>query len=139
MVVLIDTNVIIDFISRREPFFNDAKMIIQLCAIGKIKGCIAFHSVADAFYILRKSISADGRKQALRKLCNFVTVVSCSHEKVCDVLDNANVTDVEDALQIECAKVFNASYIITRNISDFADSVVPAILPSDFVELIEDY
>jgi len=39
-----------------------------------------------------------------------------------------------DSLQVECARLVNADYIITRNISDFLSSPIPAILPEDFLK-----
>ena len=54
MKVLIDTNVLIDYMTHREPFFDEAKKIIGLCAENKIKGYIAAHSITDSFYIMRK-------------------------------------------------------------------------------------
>ena len=44
--ILIDTNVLLDYLLEREPFFEDAKNVILLCIKGKIKGCIAAHSIS---------------------------------------------------------------------------------------------
>ena len=52
--ILIDTNVLIDYLLERKPFFEDAKAIILSCVDGKVKGCIAAHSIPNIFYILRK-------------------------------------------------------------------------------------
>lgn len=38
MVILIDTNVALDFLTMREPFYDDAREIIQICAVGQIQG-----------------------------------------------------------------------------------------------------
>ena len=46
--ILVDTNVLLDYFLTREPFFNDAKQIIEKCAEGKINACIAAHSVSIA-------------------------------------------------------------------------------------------
>ena len=45
--ILIDTNVLLDYLLEREPFFEDAKNVILLCIKGKIKGCIAAHSISN--------------------------------------------------------------------------------------------
>lgn len=47
--ILVDTNVLLDYFLTREPFFNDAKQIIEKCAEGKINACIAAHSVSNMF------------------------------------------------------------------------------------------
>ena len=54
MVVLIDTNVIIDFLLKREPFGEAAEKILQKCAQKQLTGYMAFHSVPNIWYILRK-------------------------------------------------------------------------------------
>ena len=48
--ILIDTNVLIDYLLEREPFFEDAKDVILYCADGKVKGCIAAHSIHNMFF-----------------------------------------------------------------------------------------
>ncbi len=50
--ILIDTNVLLDYLLEREPFFEDAKEIMVLCTEGKAKGCIAAHSIPN-FQTLR--------------------------------------------------------------------------------------
>ena len=65
MRILIDTNVLVDYISERELYFNDADRIITLCADEKIDGSIAAHSVMDAFYITRKEYTVDQRRKIL--------------------------------------------------------------------------
>ena len=52
--ILVDTNVLLDYLLTREPFYKDAKNVILACVDGKVKGCIAAHSVTNMFFILRK-------------------------------------------------------------------------------------
>lgn len=47
--ILIDTNVLLDYLLEREPFFDDAKKVILLCTEGNTKGCIAAHSISNMF------------------------------------------------------------------------------------------
>ena len=54
MTVLIDTNVILDFLLTREPFYEAALKIVEKCASGELKGYIAFHSIPNLWYILRE-------------------------------------------------------------------------------------
>ena len=61
MVVLIDTNILIDYITMREPFYQNAHDIVKLCADKKIAGVVAVHSIPNVYYILRKKMdSANG-------------------------------------------------------------------------------
>ena len=66
MVVLIDTNVIIDFLVAREPFYDSALHVMEKCASGEAEGYMAFHSLTNLWYILRKSSDRD-KKVMVRK------------------------------------------------------------------------
>lgn len=136
MRVLIDTNILVDYIARRPSFAENAKAILKLCTEKQIDGCIAAHSVTNAFYILRKDITDDERRKILSRLCRLLTVVGIDKEKLISALENDDFSDFEDCLQAECAKEFKADYIVTRNINDFKNSAVPAILPDEFLKTV---
>lgn len=136
MKVLIDTNVLIDYISLREPFTHDAEKILSLCKDKKIQGCIAAHSIMNAFYILRKQFSVDERRDILKGLSVFLTVIGIDERKITASLENYDFADIEDCLQTECAKDFSADYIVTRNIKDFQNSMIPPILPDEFLKMV---
>lgn len=137
MVILVDTNVILDFLTMRQPYFGDAKNVIQMCAEERVEGYLAFHSLPNIFYILRKSHSEADRRKMLKKLCLVLKVTSASHEKVCDAIENDAFSDFEDCLQDECAQEILADYIVTRNIEDFQCSKVKAVTPQEFFKIIE--
>lgn len=52
MIILVDTNIALDFLTMRQPFYNDARKVIRLCASEKVQGYIAFISLPNIFYIL---------------------------------------------------------------------------------------
>ena len=134
MLVLIDTNVILDMLEKREPFYESSNDVLSLCASKKIKGYIALHSISNIFYILRKNYSAENRKRLLLGILKFLQVATASHENVRHALERNDFPDFEDCLQDECATQNHADYIITRNIDDFSSSNIPAITPLDFLE-----
>lgn len=126
--ILIDTNVLIDYLLEREPFFEDAKDVILSCADGKVKGCIAAHSIPNMFFILRKDYSAKERREVLSNLCSIFDVEGIDKAKLLAGLTNEDFSDFEDCLQMECAKSYGADYIVTRNISDYSTSEIKAIM-----------
>ncbi|MDR0517390.1 MAG: PIN domain-containing protein [Fibromonadaceae bacterium] len=134
MVVLIDTNVLIDFLQNREVNGEYANKIIEMCAKKAISGFMAAHSISNSFYILRKDYSVKERKEMLLGLCNIIDIVDIDKQKVITSLLNEDFSDFEDCLQMECAKRINADYIITRDLPDFFNSSIKAILPMDFVK-----
>lgn len=132
--ILIDTNILLDYLLEREPFFEDAKKIVVSCAEGKIKGCIAAHSIPNMFFILRKDYNATERREVLSNLCSIFDVEGIDKAKLLSGLANEGFSDFEDCLQMECAKSYGADYIVTRNVDDYSESDVKAIEPRDYLK-----
>lgn len=139
MVVLIDTNVLIDYPETREPYFEDACRLLLLCAEEKIEGYAAFHSIPNMFYIMRKTHSVKSRRAMLHETCSILTVTGASHKnkKVVDAINQEDFSDFEDCLQEQCAKEIKADYIVTRNINDFVSCKMKVISPNALVEKLE--
>ncbi len=137
MRVLLDTNVLLDYLAIRQPFAEDAKRIIMLCRDNAIDGVIAAHSVMNIFYILRKVFSIDERRVILTDLCEILTVVGIDKTKIISALGNYSFSDIEDCLQMVCAEDSAVDYIVTRNIKDFQGSKVPVVTPSEFLSIIK--
>lgn len=133
--VLVDTNVLLDYLLTREPFYKDAEKIVLACVDGKVKGCIAAHSISNMFFILRKDYNAEERREALLNLCRIFDIEGIDKAKLLSGLQNGDFSDFEDCLQMECAKAYGAEYIVTRNIDDYKTSEIKAILPKDYLEL----
>lgn len=117
------------------PFYEEAKKVVLACAEGKVKGCIAAHSIPNMYFILRKDYNEQDRREVLYNLCSVFDVEGIDKPKLLAGLQNEKFSDFEDCLQMECAKAYGAEYIVTRNISDYETSQVKAILPKDFLEL----
>ena len=137
MVILVDANVIIDYVASRELFYRDAYKIMEMCYSKKVEGYMAFHSVSIIWYILRKFIP-DGaeRRIWMRKILQMVQVTGASHDQVAKAVEMENFRDFEDCLQNKCAETVNAQYIVTNNLKDFNESTIQAITPLDFCDLL---
>ena len=134
--ILVDTNVLLDYLLTRDPFYEDAKRIVGACVDGKVKGCIAAHSISNMFYILRKNYGAKERREVLANLCFIFDVEGIDKAKILSGLQNEEFSDFEDCLQEECAVAETVDYIVTRNLSDFKQSRVQVVEPEDFVKLL---
>lgn len=133
--ILIDTNVLLDYLLTREPFYKEAKEVVRTCTEGDVKGCIAAHSISNMFYILRKDYNMEERREILTNLCIIFDVEGIDKVKLLSGLHNEDFYDFEDCLQMECAKEYGAEYIVTRNIDDYRASEIKAILPGDYLKL----
>ena len=134
MVVLVDTNIIIDALANREPYADNAKKILEKCAAREVTGILAAHSIPNMFYIFRKNYSQDERRFLLKNLCNIFKISDLNAKKILAALENEKFVDFEDCLQEECAVKSMADYIVTRNPADFANSRVKVILPEEFLK-----
>lgn len=135
--ILIDTNVLLDYLLTREPFYQDAKNVISVCVDGRVNGCIAAHSISNMFFILRKDYDAKERREVLVNLCSIFDIEGIDRIKLVSGLQNEDFSDFEDCLQMECAKSYGAEYIVTRNIDDYKASEIKAILPKDYLEMLK--
>lgn len=133
MNLLIDSNVILDMVQHREPFFLESKEIIAECIRQSHLGFVTAHSLCDIYYILRKDMSAEQRLKLVNMFCQFFTVIPETASDFMTVTEKPNTEDLEDGLQQQCAVRLKLDYIVTRNIDDFRASAVPAIEPGQFL------
>jgi predicted nucleic acid-binding protein len=133
MKVLIDTNVIIDILDHREPFFEDSYRVIQLGLQEKIETFMSAGSVTDVYYVISRSIrDANKVKEKIIALTALVGICDTTAHDINNSL-SMNISDFEDAVIASIAKREKADYIITRNEDDFINSPIPAISPSLFL------
>ena len=133
MRVLIDTNVILDVLQKREPFFTDSYRALRRALENDAECLISVSAATDIFYALRKSLgSAQQAKEHIDQLAQVVSFADVQGMDIHTALMRA-MPDFEDAVVDAVAERSGASYILTRNIKDFTGSVVPAILPADFL------
>ena len=137
MVVLIDTNVVVDVLMHREPYVKEAQEILEKCAYGEITGYLAAHSIPNLYYILRKSYSQQERRKFVKDLCGIFRISELDGKKLVSAAENENFLDFEDGLQEECAVDAVADYIVTRNLRDFSSSRVSVISPSELLEMLK--
>jgi predicted nucleic acid-binding protein len=135
---LVDINIIIDDMAKREPFAKLSHDILTLCAQNKFIGYISTHTIPTTHYILRKRYSTIEVKNMLRYICEIFNIAGYTKVQIVDALSNDDFNDFEDCLQMESAQTVNADYIITRNTNDFSGSPIPAISTEDFLKLFDD-
>ncbi|MDR2542401.1 MAG: PIN domain-containing protein [Treponema sp.] len=137
MKILIDTNVIIDILEKRELFFDDSYMTVQLGLEGKIETFMSASAITDVYYILYRSLhNKEKAKEKIFALTNLVNICNTTNDDITNALV-LFINDFEDAVTASIAKREKANYIITRNERDFINSPVPAINPSHFLQIFE--
>lgn len=138
MKVLIDTNVIIDALTSREPWNESAEKIFIMAANHIIDMYITASSATDIYYLVRKYLhSTEQAKQIMKKLYSFVGILTVSEAECIDALASA-ISDYEDAVVERVSAKADIDYIITRNMKDYLQGMVKTILPNDFILLMEE-
>jgi len=132
----IDTNIIIDLLADTDPYSKFAIQLLEAAEEKKINLYTSSHSIATAYYILKKLIDEKTLRQALDNLIDIVHPIAIDLRILKRAL-KSNHPDLEDAIQISAASTLSQiSYIITRNIKDFKNSDIQAIAPDQAVNMI---
>ena len=132
MKILIDTNVILDFLLERDPFFANAVKLMKIIDEGEIQAYITANSITDIVYIARKTYSLDEIQRAILSLMERINIIGVGREDIISAFD-LGFDDFEDALQSACSEKAEVDYIITRNKKDFLHSKIPAVDITDFL------
>ncbi len=135
--VLLDTNVIIDYLSKRNGFFGAAKKIMLACYDGRLDGYITALSIANTVYILRKQMLLEKIKYSLVRMCQFLEIVELDRFQTFEALQDTDFNDFEDCLQYQCATSADVDYIITRDPKGFEHSDIPVLSPEEFCQKFE--
>lgn len=130
---LIDTDVNLDFVLVRQPFFVEADEIFLRCSNGDFEAYICDITPINIFYVGRKEIGRDKTIQAIDDLLIIAKVCTANSNLLKSALTSPN-TDYEDAVQHECAVAENLDAIVTRNAKDFKNSSVKVYSPSEFLQ-----
>lgn len=126
MKVLVDTNIVIDALARREPFYEKARLLFILGKAGELELWISGTQLTDVFYLLTNGArtAAEKGKHLMRLFRQCVRVASFSELEFDAALDSS-WEDLEDACVFQVAQSIKADAIITRNQKDFARSSIP--------------
>ena len=136
MKVLLDTNVVLDFLQNRKPYAEAALTLFQAVATGQFSGYISAKSVTDIFYLMHRFNHSNEETRVL--IQTLLGIVSLADTVASDVLYalTSETADYEDAVLIETAKREKIDCIVTRNVKDFTHSTVPVYDPDQFIEFL---
>jgi len=135
MIILLDTNIIMDALQERQPFDVEAKEIMKRAQDGEITCMFTANAAADIFYLYSRARDLKSARAALNFLLTHYGVVSVTHEDCINAL-SLSIDDFEDALVAVCAKKADADYIVTRDEKFLREtSPVKTITPKNFVNL----
>lgn len=133
--LFLDTNIILDLLAFRMPFYTEAAILFSLADKKKIKLSISSLCLANTHYILSKQNPDMEVRKVLRNFKVLVNVLPLD-DKITDLALNSEFRDFEDAVQYYTAIVNDQDLIITRNKSDFKLSKIPVMTAGEFIKSI---
>lgn len=131
--IFLDTNIVIDYLSKREPFGEDALRIFSLSPQYH-QLCISALSFTTIYYVLRKHFKQELLLEMLASLQDLVEVLPTGEEMISLAL-HSDFTDFEDAVQYYTALNGNCAIIIMRNPKDYRKAEIPVYTPLEFFSI----
>ena len=126
--VLYDTNVLLDVLFRREPFWSPSSAALAQAGRGKVEGYVSGHAVTTLAYLLGARFGSSKSKALITELLIKLRIAPVTDAVVRRALAGP-MRDFEDAVTYEAALEARVSVIVTRDISGFRQSHIPVVLP----------
>jgi len=134
--ILVDTNVALDILLKRQDFHN-AKAVYLLAEGNQIECYISASAITDIFFLSKNDLGKKSAKEALKILLSVFKPASVTDSHIYRALD-LDWEDFEDSVQYIVGNSFSADYIVTRNIKDYKAGSIPAVTPEQFIHAIAD-
>jgi predicted nucleic acid-binding protein len=133
--LLLDINVILDVLAKREPWFEDSAAVLSLLDTEEFEGVAAAHSITTLFYLASKHL---GHRRATAKILDLLKLLSVAPVDQETILKGLALgwSDFEDALQMLCADAADADYLVTRNPRDFESESIPVVTPTELLAIL---
>jgi len=135
--IFIDTNIVIDLLSRREPFYEEAAELFSLADRKQIELAVSALTIANTSYTLLRQMDSIRVKSVLTKLRLILKVLPLDDKIIGLALNDETFSDFEDGLQFFTAIEDEQDLIVTRNLKDFKNSKLPTMTAKQFIETIK--
>lgn len=131
--VFLDSDIILDVLAKREPYYTNSALILNLAIEKKINAFTSPLVFANIHYILNKLNSKTSSLESLKSLRRFIKICPIN-EKNIDLALNSEFKDFEDAIQNFSAFDKKINFIVTRNKSDYKFSNLTILNPAEFLK-----
>ena len=131
--ILIDTNIVIDLLAKREPFYKCAAQLFSLADKQKLELSISSLTFANTNYVLSRLKSTQEARGILRRFRVLIKVLPLNDKIIDLALNDDNFKDFEDGLQYYTALEYDQEVIITRDLKDFKESKIPVMTADEYL------
>lgn len=133
--LFVDSDIVIDFFTDREPHANPASELFELNEQGKVKLYISAVSINNIYYIVRRFLGHKKTIEVIESLTEMTEIVGTTKKEIIQALKN-DFSDYEDSIQYSTAlTIKDLSGIITRNIKDYKNSSLAVMTPLNFLKM----
>ena len=129
---MFDTNVVLDVLLERYPFYDEAAALWNKCDAGELDGHVAAVTLTTIFYVARKLKGAEKARDAVALVLRAFNVATVDRQTLAAALQMSG-EDFEDNVQITCAQAASLEHIITRDPAGFAASPIPVVTPREML------
>jgi predicted nucleic acid-binding protein len=131
--ILVDTNIVLDLLSKREEFYKEAQDFFTLADNNKVKLYISSLTIANTHYLLARNHKLDHARKILIKFKVLVTVLPMD-DKILELSLVSDFKNFEDAIQYHTALENDLDIIITRNKKDFKNAALPVFTAKEYLK-----
>lgn len=135
MRIFVDTNLLLDVLAQRKPFYMAAARIWTMAETGACEAFISAISFNNVFYIVRKARDTAAARRALILMRDSFASVAADQRILNQAIDS-KIPDFEDAIQFYSALHARTDYLLTRNAGDFPTGILPILTPDEFLALL---
>ena len=136
MILLIDTDILIDFVTDRKPHSEAAGRLLNFLERAPGTAFVAWHTISNFYYIVSSGQSKDASRAFLVDLAGFAQVAAVNTESLRMALA-LPMSDFEDAMQVASALACKAEAIVTRNLKDYRHSPIRALTAEEALSLLD--
>lgn len=131
--LLIDTNIVLDLLAKREPFYKSAAQLFSLADKQKLELSISSLTFANTNYVLSRLKTTQEAREILRRFRVLIKVLPLNDKIIDLALNDNNFKDFEDGLQYYTAMENEQEVVITRDLKDFKESKIPAMTADEYL------
>ncbi len=136
MKVLIDTNVWLDVITGRKPFYYLSKAVILACINDEVDMKVAATSIKDIFYLVARNLDASSAYEAVETILSIANIASVDR-LICSQALDLERPDYEDGIIAAVALTENIDCIISRDTKAFQSAAITKYSPAEFLQAQE--
>jgi predicted nucleic acid-binding protein len=135
--IFLDTNVLMDILANRQPFYKSSAEIYKLGLRKKVVLFTSSNTISTLHYLLKKFTTEENIRQSLDEVTTVLSIIPVDINIIKKSL-KSNHKDFEDAIQIVSAQsINNMDCIVTRDLKDYKFAEIAVLTPDDFLNTIE--